>query len=175
MKTPAFLAARSKNERIALTALMVLILAVLVVTVFSGGGEEPLDIPVQPTVTRSPTAAPTTSPIPITDTAFGRDPFVPLVREVTSGGAPAAPGEPGPGPSGGTTGGTTSKRVTLVDIFGSGSNRQATVSVDGTEYTVKEGETFDTSFRLLSLTSRCGTFVFGDERFTLCVGQEVRK
>lgn len=176
MKVPASIAARSKNEQVAIVAMLgafVLVLGFASLQILGGGGDEvpePL-----PTFSRRPTPTPTTSPLPVIEPAFGRDPFEPLVREGTGGGGPAPTGAPTPGSSGGTTTGGSSRRVSLLDIFRSGGELQATVSVDGTEFTVAEGETFDTSFRLLSLTSRCGTFVFGDERFTLCVGQQVRK
>jgi hypothetical protein len=65
--------------------------------------------------------------------------------------------------------------VTLVSISGSGANRVAVVIVDGTEYEVSQGETFAGSYRVKSLTASCGTFVFGDEQFTLCEGQQVFK
>lgn len=113
------------------------------------------------TVTLAPTAAPETFEV-----FEGKDPFRPLVTE-----AAPSPGAT-PGPAGGPAG---AQRVTLIDITGSGSERTATVQVNGVEYQVREGDTFAASYRVKSLTSECGTFVFGDETFTLCVGQEVLK
>ena len=93
-------------------------------------------------------------------------------------------GDPGPGPAPTPTPGSTArpsdgdgetKRVTLLDIFTSDGERMATVEVDGQEFTVAEGDMFADNFRAIELTKRCGTFVFGDERFTLCIGQEVLK
>lgn len=169
---------RSQRERVMLLglgALAVLLLAFLLLKVLGGGGgDEALDTPLPPVVSRSPSPTPTGTatrpPLPVTDAAFGRDPFQPLVSDAPPGGGGTP--TPSPGPNGGSS---TSRRVTLVDIFNSGGERRATVSVDGTEFTVAEGETFDTSFRLQSLTARCGTFIFGDERFTLCLGQQVNK
>ena len=160
---------------------MLALLAVVYLLLFSGGEEaiEGFDQPTpRPTATTSPrpTASPTATSPPRTFEVFeGKDPFRPLVG--------AAPSDGG-GTNGGTNGGTAppptggpddAQRVTLLAINGSGANRTATVQVDSTEYTVKEGETFAGSYRVKSLTSRCGTFVFGDEQFTLCVGQEVLK
>jgi hypothetical protein len=69
-------------------------------------------------------------------------------------------------------GGTT---VTLVDVFDDDGERQATVTVNGTGYTVGEGETFGRRFRLLDISGRCATMLFGDSRFTLCEGERIRK
>lgn len=179
MKLPPFLAARSPRERGIIIGLGGLVLVGIAFVLFGGSGEEPFaPLPTfSPRVSTSPTP---TSTLPVTPPVFeGKDPFEPLVRE-QAGGGPAPSGSPSPGPSGGPTGGGSntsgqSRRVVLVDIFTEGGERQATVTVDGTEYTVRPGDTFATNYRLLSLTSSCGTFVFGDERFTLCIGQEVRK
>lgn len=172
MAMPAFLAARSKTERMGIYVLGGLILIVAAMKLLGGGDDEVIVPPgAFPGVTKTPTPSPTISPLPVTDTIFGRDPFEPLVTEGAA--APEPTGSPTSGPNSGGT--STSRRVTLLDVFRSGGNLVATVSVDGTEFTVEEGETFDTSFRLDTLTTRCGTFVFGDERFTLCIGQEVRK
>jgi hypothetical protein len=65
--------------------------------------------------------------------------------------------------------------VTLLDVRKVGGKLVATVEVDGKDYNVSAGQTFATNFRVISLSSSCGTFVFGDERFSLCIGQEVRK
>lgn len=156
------------------------VIAVLAVAylLLAGGEEEPEGFPTAPsatppTVPRAPTASPTPTVAPETSEVFeGKDPFRPLVAEGGIAGTPAPEGSPGP--SGGPTdeGG---QRVTLVEITGSGSNRVAVVQVDGKEHTVGEGETFAGSYRVKNLTADCGTFVFGDEQFTLCVGQEVLK
>jgi hypothetical protein len=153
------------------------LLAVVYLLLFSGGGGEPESFPTfRPTSRPTTSATPTPTPaVPETDEVFeGKDPFRPLVVSGGIGPTPAPGGSPGTGgpSSGGASG---SQRVTLVEITGSGSNRTATVEVDSTEYTVKEGDTFAGSYRVKDLTSTCGTFVFGDETFTLCVGQEVLK
>lgn len=156
---------------------MLALLAVVYLLLFSGGEEaiEGFDQPTpRPTTTTSPrpTASPTATSPPRTFEVFeGKDPFRPLVGSGTSGGNGTGGGTTPP-PTGGPS---DSQRVTLLAINGSGANRTATVRVDSTEYTVSEGETFAGSYRVKSLTSRCGTFVFGDEQFTLCVGQEILK
>ncbi len=154
---------------------IIALLAVVYLLFFSGGGDEDIEgFPTtpRPTTTARPSVTPTASPtaVPESFEVFeGKDPFKPLITQ-TPGGTPAPTSSPGP--SGGATGG---QRVTLVDISGSGSSRTATVEVDSTEYQVQEGDTFAGSYRVKDLASNCGTFVFGDESFTLCVGQEVLK
>ncbi|MPZ73597.1 MAG: hypothetical protein GEU74_10270, partial [Nitriliruptorales bacterium] len=69
-------------------------------------------------------------------------------------------------------GGTT---VTVVDVFTDDGERRATVTVNGTGYTVGEGDTFARRFRLLDISGRCSTLLFGDSRFTLCEGERIRK
>ena len=72
-----------------------------------------------------------------------------------------------------SVGGTS---VSLVDIFRDDQGEaRATVSVNGTAYTVSQGETFGRRFRLLDISGRCATMLFGDSRFTLCEGERIRK
>ena len=54
--------------------------------------------------------------------------------------------------------------------------RVANVRVNDTVYeAVAPGEQFATSFKLVALDGTCGTFLFGDDRFRLCQGEEVLK
>ncbi len=72
-----------------------------------------------------------------------------------------------------TVGGTT---VTLVDAFTSRKgNPKATVTVNATGYTVREGEVFADRLQLLEVSQECSTLRFGDSRFTLCEGEQIRK
>ncbi|MEX2555713.1 MAG: hypothetical protein WEB06_08775 [Actinomycetota bacterium] len=157
---------------------IIALLAVVYLLFLSGGGEEPEAFPTSPStstprapVSPTPTASPTGVPESF-EVFEGKDPFRPLVSAGPIGGTPAPGGSPGP--TGGPTG-SGGQRVTLMSISGSGANRVAVVVVDGTEYEVSEGDTFAGSYRVKSLTADCGTFVFGDEQFTLCEGQEVFK
>ena len=80
-----------------------------------------------------------------------------------------AAGAAEPQPSGGT-------RVSMLEApFTQGGRLVANVKVGSTVYTVGEGDTFATSFKVVSLDASCGVFLFGDSRFTLCAGQEVLK
>jgi len=82
------------------------------------------------------------------------------------------PGTTDPGTGGQAVGGHT---VRLVDVFSQDGSPRAQVSVDGSVYTVAEGETFAESFQLTSVSGTCATMLFGDDQFTLCEGEEILK
>jgi hypothetical protein len=157
-------------------------LALVYILFLSGGDGGPEAFPTfTPRPTTTSTARPIVSPTPTPSTPpetfevfEGKDPFRPLVVAGGGGGDGVAPGpQPTGSPSSG--GASGSQHVTLIAISGSGADRTATVEVNSTQYDVKEGDTFAGSYRVKNLTSDCGTFVFGDETFTLCTGQEVLK
>lgn len=52
---------------------------------------------------------------------------------------------------------------------------RAVVAVNGTGYEVAEGQTFAERLKLLDITDECATFLFGDNRFVLCKGEQIRK
>ena len=66
-------------------------------------------------------------------------------------------------------------RVSLVDVFRAEGGQRAQVQVDGTVYTVDEGERFADNFQLLSINGECATMLYGDDQFTLCEGEEILK
>ncbi|HSK36528.1 MAG TPA: hypothetical protein VLA80_07315 [Actinomycetota bacterium] len=69
-------------------------------------------------------------------------------------------------------GGTSAERqVSLVSISGG----TARVTVDGTPYTVSEGETFASGYRATDINSECASFESGTTSFTLCEGEAVLK
>jgi hypothetical protein len=82
------------------------------------------------------------------------------------------PGTTDPGSGGQAVGGHT---VRLVDVFSQDGSPRAQVSVDGSVYTVAEGETFADNFQLTSVSGTCATMLFGDDQFTLCEGEEILK
>ncbi len=49
------------------------------------------------------------------------------------------------------------------------------MTVDGTAYTVSEGETFATDYRATDINSECASFESGTTSFTLCEGEAVLK
>ena len=66
-------------------------------------------------------------------------------------------------------------RVRVIDVYRQGGANRAQVQVDGTVYTVDEGETFAENFQLMSTSGQCATMLFGDDEFTLCEGEEILK
>lgn len=80
------------------------------------------------------------------------------------------------------TGGTGTEpirgaRVALLDVFAEGGKVVANVKVNDTVYKVSDGQVFATSFKVISLSQGddCGRFVFGDDAFRLCKGEESLK
>ena len=127
-----------------------------------------------------------------------KNPFLPLVSErggsssvqVTPGGSSGAPvtrapepgsSAPSAGPgSGSASGGAVEPnkgtRVAMLEApFTDGGRLVANVKVGSTVYKVGAGDAFANSFKVVSLDGSCGTFLFGDSRFSLCAGQEVLK
>ncbi len=120
-----------------------------------------------------------------------RDPFEPLVT-VT---ATTVPGETTTTVAGQTTttvagqttttvaGQTTTtqgnipgtKRITLLEIRDNDGVYTAVVSIDDVTYTVGVGDTFAQDFKVISLDSDSGVFMYGDNVFTLSVGQSIIK
>ncbi|MBI4728881.1 MAG: hypothetical protein HY775_05185 [Acidobacteria bacterium] len=105
----------------------------------------------------------------------GRDPFEPLLKPPPPTPSPAPGDTAAPAPVAPADAGVQGRRVSLLDIFKKGAVLYALVAVDADEFTVKQGEVFATNFRVNVLTQKCGSFSYGDEGFTLCVGQEVIK
>jgi hypothetical protein len=148
------------------------------------------------TTTASAAASTTTSTIvlgesdqPLPPT---KDPFRPLVTPgvAAAAGAPAAASTPatgptvqnsarGPGaatatvPGGGAA--AAEQKVTLLGIVTESGARAARVEVDGTRYTVGEGESFAGDYRAVDIGSSCATFESGTSPFTLCEGEAVLK
>jgi hypothetical protein len=163
--------------------------AVLVVwfVFLSGGGDEAAEPTAPPLAAANPSPdpapkapRPNKGPVETFQVFAPKDPFDPLVSEGGGGGSTTggdtntngAAGGPAPGNSGDTVGGHT---VRLVDVFTEGGRQRAQVQVDGTVYTVDEGETFAESFQLLSVSGQCATMLFGDDQFTICEGEELLK
>jgi len=186
-RLPARIRNMGRRERtLAAVFVGMIVLAVLFLLLSGGGGGTIEGVNSPPVVRTSPTPTVTSTAPPETGQAFeGKDPFQPLVIAVPAGsaGSPAPGGSQGPtpAPTGSITGvnggGNTNSAVTvtLVDIRKQGGKLVATVDVNGKDYNVSEGQTFADNFRVIELSSSCGTFVFGDERFSLCKGQQVNK
>ena len=65
--------------------------------------------------------------------------------------------------------------VQLLSVSSAGGAPTASVQVGPTVYTVTPGQTFATSYKLVSLSGSCGKFLFGDSPFSLCTGEQVLK
>jgi len=93
--------------------------------------------------------------------------------DVTGGGSPVPPDQAAP-----PVAVRQPDRVGLLTIYGD-QNGQTTASirVNDTTYQVARGDSFAASYQVISLDpyTRCGDFLFGDDRFRLCEGDEVMK
>jgi len=167
----------------ALVAVLLLIVGLLVVRPMLGGTEATQTAPPAVTTAAAPTTTapqlinPSTSVTPSdAAAASGKDPFRPLVSTGTAAAATesgvtasgtgsvtsstlAATGSTVAGAGAGTAttpgGGTSAERqVALVSITGG----TAKVTVDGTAYTVSEGETFASDYRATDINSECASF-----------------
>ena len=183
-----------------LVAVLVLIIGLLVMRPLLRGGTEPVASPpaaavAAPPATGAQLIGPSTTVVPAGEAASAvKDPFRPLVGNETAttqtglsptpaagtGAATATtiaaaqPTVPGAGAGSATApgGGTSAEaRVTLDSITGG----SAKVSVDGTSYTVQEGESFAGDYRAVDIGSQCASFESGDTPFTLCEGEAVLK
>ena len=143
-----------------------------------------------------PVTGPGRGPIETFEVFAPRDPFLPLIAAQATGGGTTggatddgATGGGGAGDdggangngngggapstaSGGDVGGHT---VKMVDSFNRNGREVVQVQVDGTVYTVSEGETFAQNFQVVSIDGECASFLFGDDQFTLCEGEEILK
>lgn len=129
--------------------------------------------------TESPTTSPTVGP--------GTDPTGPTdPTDPTDPTGPTDPGDPDSDPSGtespsdpscrqGATVVCDGHTVKLIDVFEKDGSPRAVVQVDQTVYEVGVGETFATNFRVRSIEDSCATLLYGDDGFTLCEGESVRK
>lgn len=99
-----------------------------------------------------------------------KDPFRPLVEETeTPIGLP-------PDTDGGAGDGALLTSLTLVDIVEQGGARYAIVTFDGVEYTVGSGEQVaGSSFMVEDIGEGSITVLYGDDRFTLQLGQKIVK
>jgi hypothetical protein len=203
MATQPQVTARGSKQTLlvaALAGLLVLLLGLLVVRPLLNGGTEQVAAPPAVTAAAAPASPqliiPSTTVAPTGAVGSVKDPFQPLVTAgaaaataqagataTPAGGATGAtpttiaatqPTVPGAGAGTATTpgGGATAEReVTLVSVTGN----SAKVSVDGTSYTVQEGESFAGDYRVVDIGSACATFESGTTPFTLCEGEAVLK
>lgn len=111
-----------------------------------------------------------------TELFASKDPFAPLVPGATSRGDAVAPPAEGAtiktfSADGTGVGSRPGTAIRLIETSG----QVAIVSIDGTEFQVRSGDTFASHFQLLSVADDCATLLYGDEEFTLCEGEELLK
>jgi hypothetical protein len=140
------------------------------------------------TVKRVTTTTKATAPPPTFQVYATKNPFEPVIQVTTptsgSTGSTSTTTAGGGGGGGSTTTTTTPSNepppgevVTLLDVFRDSQGAvKARVQVGSTVYTVGEGDTFaDGQYRVVSLDSPCGQFLFGDAPFRLCEGEQTIK
>ena len=164
-------------------------------------GGEPI-LPVDPGGDDGPGGGRGKGPVETFEVFAPKDPFKPLIEPATDTGDTGTPPtdgidadgdgqiDPGTGTGDGNGTGTGTgngtgdggggenvggHRVSLVDVFRAEGGPRAQVQVDGTVYTVEEGERFAENFQLLSINGECATMLYGDDQFTLCEGEEILK
>ncbi len=209
-----------KRLAILLGILGVIVVGVIAFAVLSGGGDE--ETATSTTGATAPestmeggeseaTGPATTGPEDVTpddetfDVFATKNPFEPVISEISDGGVTGGGTDGGTGGTTPTTSGTTSptvpgattttlpftggggggtvpsvepvapEAVALLDIFDENGQRMARVRVGSTVYTVGVGDTFATSYRVVSIGDTCAQFLFGDDPFELCEGEEVVK
>jgi hypothetical protein len=170
-----------RDRRALLIILPVLVVAVAFYILTSGSKKDsPSSALPAPGVVTSPAPqpSPSTSPSPSEILVFsGRDPFQnPFGASLVSSSSPlpsssptpsvSPAGSPPPTPTGGSSTTSGGHTVVLVDIFSNGTKAQ--VEVDGTVYTVGEGDTFASTFKLVAISGKCASFLNGDSSFSLC-------
>lgn len=181
----------------ALAGVVLLLVGLLVVRPLLGGTDEGPTVPpatagAVPTTTLAQLIGPSTSVTGSGEAAGSvKDPFKPLVSAgsaaaatesgvtADSGSATAttvATGSTVAGAGTGTAstpggGSTAERKVALVSI----ANGTAKVTVDGTPYSVSEGESFAGSYRAVDINSECASFESASTAFTLCEGEAVLK
>ncbi|HVM03531.1 MAG TPA: hypothetical protein VM242_00005 [Acidimicrobiales bacterium] len=67
--------------------------------------------------------------------------------------------------------------MAVLDVFTEGDRVLANVRVNDTVSKVGAGDSFANNFKVVSLEldTRCGKFLYGDDQFRLCRGEELLK
>jgi hypothetical protein len=109
-------------------------------------------------------AAPTPAPVE----GVGTPPVTLVPEATTTTVAPARSTEP-----------RSSQRIEVLDVFTNDAGRLvANVKINDTVHQeVGEGDTFAVNYQVVSLSQadRCGSFLYGDDAFKLCVGEQTLK
>lgn len=100
-----------------------------------------------------------------------KDPFEPLISTQPPGGG-VVPGTPTETPP---ITPPSKTRVSLTDVFTEDGVKYASIEVGSTAYKVKEGDTFATNYKVLSIGTDSVTLLYGDDTITLKLGEAVYK
>jgi hypothetical protein len=120
--------------------------------------------------------APSTSGSPSSSASPSVAPSAGGTNPCATSSTPSSPGggNNNGGSNGGTGGASSSSttqgqdNVSLLDVFTRNGKKLAQVRVNGSVYTVEEGESFHQNYELVSISGNCAGFVYGDSPFTLC-------
>ena len=156
--------------------------------------EEPAVAVGDPQATPAPEVAPTPEPSealpPIVETFevfSARDPFQQLVNESsdvavvgdpTVDGGTATPAPTTGDPAVNTPSDSTSEDGTTVvveDVFVEDGVDSVLLTANGTAYTLVEGDTFATNWRVEAIDDPCVTLLYGDQARLVCEGESIRK
>lgn len=131
--------------------------------------------PLRSTSTAAATSAPTGVRATPTSTGATATPAAPAVTSGSAAPAPAA--APTTASGGQAVEPARSTRVALLDVFAENGRVVANVRVNDTVSKVAAGDTFASNFKAVSLdpAQRCGRFLYGDDQFRICRGEELLK
>ena len=136
--------------------------------------------PFQPLRTAAAATGPApaaSAPAPAALPAVATAPVIAVPTALTTGTATAPVASTSTATGGQVEPTRTTNRVALLDVFTEGGRTVANVRVNDTVAKVGAGDPFATNFKVVSLDAgeRCGRFLFGDDQFRLCRGEEVLK
>lgn len=127
----------------------------------------------------SPTAAPAAAaaPLPTSSPVTATPAAAPAPAPATTAMPAAASAAQTTSTGGHATKPVRTTRVALLDVFAEGDRLVANVRVNDTVSKVAAGDKFGSNFKVVSLdpAERCGRFLFGDDQFRLCKGEEALK
>ena len=124
-------------------------------------------------VTPAPAAPAPAAPAPVASAPVAAAPTAAPTATVT-----AAPGVVTAAPTGvQASAPVRTTRVAVLDVFTEGDRVLANVRVNDTVSKVGAGDSFANNFKVVSLEldTRCGKFLYGDDQFRLCRGEELLK
>ena len=155
----------------------ILLVGGMVLALSAGGGTRKATIAPSLAASQSTTTtAPGAAAVETFQAFATKDPFSPLASDASPAGSsttttPGGAGAAAPAAPGGT-------HVALLDVFTDGDHAAARVRVNDTIFEkLAVGQTFAGNLKVISLSqsSDCGSFLYGDDQFRLCKGQEVVK